>query len=162
MKFIVTAYYLISVWKNEKPLNIKFNKVPVFVRGQTCTPKSSTQNSSYIENENNQSNDSVISENCDMLVVDWKNMSQIKITNITELQTYDLLQFKASLYYYISYINIFYYKLNTFLYYIISLQIMSMNECGEPELSSVITARLEHIYKCTLHIQVLCKLTFIL
>jgi len=31
-----------------------------------------------------------------MLVVDWKNMSQIKITNITELQTYDLLQFKAS------------------------------------------------------------------
>ncbi|KAL5240233.1 hypothetical protein ACI65C_007643 [Semiaphis heraclei] len=115
------------IWKNEKPLNIKFNKVPVFVRGQTCTPKTSTQNSSYIENENNQSNDSVISENCDVLVVDWKNMSQIKITNITDLQTYDLLQFK----------------------------IMSMNECGEPQLSSVITARLEHIYKCTLHIQVL-------
>lgn len=35
---------------------------------------------------------------------------------------------------------------------------MSMNECGEPHLSSVITARLDHIYKCTLHIQVLCKL----
>lgn len=37
---------------------------------------------------------------------------------------------------------------------------MSMNECGEPQLSSVITARLEHIYKCTLHIQVLCKLIY--
>ncbi|XP_022174412.1 uncharacterized protein LOC111036624 isoform X2 [Myzus persicae] len=117
----------LSAWKNEKPFNIKFNKVPVFVRGQTCTPKTSTQNSSYIENENNKSNDSILSENCDMLVVDWKNMSQIKITNLTELQIYDLLQFK----------------------------IMSMNECGEPQLSSVITARLDHIYKCTLHIQVL-------
>jgi len=37
-----------------------------------------------------------------MLVVDWKNMTQIKITNITELQIYDLLQFRASFYYYIS------------------------------------------------------------
>lgn len=32
-----------------------------------------------------------------------------------------------------------------------------MNENGEPQMSSVITARLEHIYKETLHIQVLCK-----
>lgn len=88
--------------KYEKPLNIKFNKVPVFVRGQTCTPKASTENSSFTEYENNKSNDSILSENCDMLIVDWKNMSQIKITNITELQTYDLLQFKASFYYYIS------------------------------------------------------------
>ncbi|CAI6350932.1 unnamed protein product [Macrosiphum euphorbiae] len=117
----------LPVWNYEKPLNIKFNKVPVFVRGQTCTPKAFTENSSSIENENNKSNDSIISENCDMLVVDWKNMTQIKITNITELQIYDLLQFR----------------------------IMSMNDCGEPQLSSVITARLDHIYKCTLHIQVL-------
>jgi len=35
-----------------------------------------------------------------MLVVDWKNMAQIKITNITELQISDLLQFKVSFYYY--------------------------------------------------------------
>lgn len=88
--------------KYEKPLNIKFNKVPVFVRGQTCTTKASTENSSFTEYENNKSNDSILSENCDMLIVDWKNMSQIKITNITELQTYDLLQFKASFHYYIS------------------------------------------------------------
>lgn len=114
----------LPIWKNE---NIKFHKVPVFVRGQKCTPITSTQNNSYTKNENNKSSDSIISENCDMLVVDWKNMSQIKITNITELQISDLLQFK----------------------------IMSMNECGEPHLSSVITARLDHIYKCTLHIQVL-------
>lgn len=53
------------------------------------------------------------------------------------------------------------YKLNIFLFYITS-QIMSMNECSEPQLSSVITARLDHIYKCTLHIQVLCKLIVIL
>jgi len=37
-----------------------------------------------------------------MLVVDWKNMTQIKITNITELQIYDLLQFRVSFHYYIS------------------------------------------------------------
>lgn len=53
------------------------------------------------------------------------------------------------------------YKLNNFLFYI-SPQIMSMNESGEPHLSSVITARLDHIYKCTLHIQVLCKFIVIL
>jgi len=53
------------------------------------------------------------------------------------------------------------YKLNNFLFYI-SPQIMSMNDCGEPQLSSVITARLDHIYKCTLHIQVLCKFIVIL
>ncbi|CAH1707954.1 uncharacterized protein LOC114128600 isoform X1 [Aphis gossypii] len=117
----------LPIWKNENQLNIKFHKVPVFVRGQKCTPITSTQNNSYTENENNKSSDSITSEICDMLVVDWKNMSQIKITNITELQISDLLQFK----------------------------IMSMNECGEPHLSSVITARLDHIYKCTLHIQVL-------
>ncbi|XP_025195048.1 uncharacterized protein LOC112594469 [Melanaphis sacchari] len=117
----------LPIWKNEKPLNIKFHKVPVFVRGQACTPITSTQNINYTENENNKSSDSNLSENCDMLVVDWKNMSQIKVTNITELQIHDLLQFK----------------------------IMSMNECGEPHLSSVITARLDHIYKSTLHIQVL-------
>jgi len=53
-----------------------------------------------------------------MLVVDWKNMSQIKITNITELQISDLLQFKASFYYYISHIDVFDYKLkNIFLFY---------------------------------------------
>jgi len=55
-----------------------------------------------------------------MLVVDWKNMSQIKITNITELQIYDLLQFKASFYYCIPHINIFNYKLNIFLFYMIT------------------------------------------
>lgn len=37
-----------------------------------------------------------------------------------------------------------------------------MNECGEPGMSSVITSRLEHIYKNTLHIQVLCKFNIIL
>jgi len=89
----------------------------VFVRGQISTPTTPTINSSCIENENNKSSDSIISEHCDMLVVDWKNMSQIKITNITELQIYDLLQFKASFYYYISCINIFDYKLNIFLFY---------------------------------------------
>lgn len=52
-----------------------------------------------------------------MLVVDWKNMSQIKITNITELQISDLLQFKASFYYYILHINVFDHKLNIFLFY---------------------------------------------
>lgn len=98
--FIITAYYWISVWKNENQLNIKFHKVPVFVRGQKCTPITSTQNNNYTENENNKSSDSIISENCDMLVVDWKNMAQIKITNITELQISDLLQFKVSFYYY--------------------------------------------------------------
>lgn len=37
-----------------------------------------------------------------------------------------------------------------------------MSESGEPALSSIITARLEHIYKTTLHIHVLCKLIIIL
>lgn len=33
-----------------------------------------------------------------------------------------------------------------------------MNECGEPEMSSVITARLSNICGFTLSLQVLCKL----
>lgn len=34
-----------------------------------------------------------------MLVVDWKSMTPVKITNISELQVHDLLQFKVSIYF---------------------------------------------------------------
>lgn len=33
-----------------------------------------------------------------MLVVDWKNMNPVKISNISELQIHDLIQFKVSIY----------------------------------------------------------------
>lgn len=41
-----------------------------------------------------------------MLVVDWKNMTPVKITNISELQVHDLLQFKVSIYFDFTYIYI--------------------------------------------------------
>lgn len=59
-------------------------------------PKNSIQNTSYTENENNKTSEST-SEDYDILVVDWKNMSPIKITNISELQIYDMIQFKVSI-----------------------------------------------------------------
>lgn len=39
------------------------------------------------------------SEDCDMLVVDWKDMAPVQILNISDLQIHDLLQFKVSIYY---------------------------------------------------------------
>lgn len=76
-------------------MKTKITKVPVFVRGQSCTSKNSLGNSSYIENENIQISDSYSSENYDMLVVDWKNLNPVKISNISELEIHDLLQFKV-------------------------------------------------------------------
>lgn len=65
-------------------------------------------NKSYenITNEDNVTND--------MLVVDWKNMTPLKITSISELQVHDLLQFKVSgffLYYYFLCIHIYMYSI---------------------------------------------------
>lgn len=106
-KFILKPYYLkfivalpkISVWKKENPLKTKVTKVPVFVRGQMSTTNS-TPNCSYTENVNYKPSESDTSGDCDALVVDWKNMAPLKITNISELQTNDLLQFKVSDFYF--------------------------------------------------------------
>lgn len=89
--------FLILAKKKENVL--KSSKVPVFVRGQTCTPKNSIQNGLYTENNDNKTTESSISEDCDMLVVDWKNMSPVQVLNISDLQIHDLLQFKVSVYY---------------------------------------------------------------
>lgn len=85
----------ISVWKNVKPIKSKLAKVPVFVRGQTLTPNS-LNNSSFSENENHSNTINNIMEHNDPEVVDWKDMSKINITNISELQIHDILQFKVS------------------------------------------------------------------
>lgn len=91
---------LISVWKQEnvssKPFKTKVGQVPVFVRPPKCTSTKSTQNSFHLEDENFKANECSVNENYDMLVVDWKNMSTIKISNISELKLHDLLQFKVS------------------------------------------------------------------
>lgn len=84
----------ILVWKKEKPFKTKVTNVPIFVRGQMCTSKNSTPNCSYSENKQSESD---TNEDCDALVVDWKNMGSLKITNISELQINDLLQFKVSI-----------------------------------------------------------------
>lgn len=83
----------ISVSKKIKPKS-KLAKVPVFVRGQMLTP--SSLNSSSSENENHTNTVNNIIEHNDPEVVDWKDMSKINITNISELQVHDILQFKVS------------------------------------------------------------------
>jgi len=77
----------------------KFTKVPVFIRGQSSTPINSVQNNSFTENDDNKTIESNTTEDY-MLVVDWKNMSPVKVSNISELQIHDVLQFKASLFLY--------------------------------------------------------------
>lgn len=59
------------------------------------TPNNSLQNSSHTENEKDKTSESNASEDCDVLVVDWKNMSPLKVSNIFELQIHDLIQFKV-------------------------------------------------------------------
>lgn len=89
------------MWKQEnisnKPFKANVNKVPVFVRGQTCTPVSSTLNGFNSENKNSEAHESSESEDYDFEVVDWKNKSVVKITNISDLKILDLLQFKVSM-----------------------------------------------------------------
>lgn len=58
------------------------------------TPNS-LNNSSYAENKNHTNSISNTIEDNDVEVIDWKTMSKIKITNISELQIYDKLQFKV-------------------------------------------------------------------
>lgn len=38
------------------------------------------------------------SEDYDVLVVDWKNMTPMKISNLSDLQVSDLIQFKVRFY----------------------------------------------------------------
>lgn len=76
---------------------MKFTKVPVFVRSKTCLDVNSTPNGSILEKYDNMSVASSTNEDCDvMLVVDWKNMSPVKLSSITELQLHDLIQFKVN------------------------------------------------------------------
>lgn len=98
----IIKYHSILAWTEEKPLKTKRNKVnnvPVFTRGPKLNSENSIQNDFlnpfYSKNDNNITNESD-NEDCDMLIVDWKNMTPIKITDISELQPYDLIQFKVS------------------------------------------------------------------
>ncbi|XP_050522851.1 uncharacterized protein LOC126895244 isoform X2 [Daktulosphaira vitifoliae] len=116
-------------WKQYQFKTIPSNNksVPIFIRGQTHKASNNySQNNSVVENnfENKTPN---YNDDCDMLVVDWKNMSPVKIKDLTELKIYDLLQFKT----------------------------LSLNEHCEPEMSSLITSRLVNIDGDTLKIQVL-------
>jgi len=113
-----------SVQKQKPFRSTKIIKVPVFERIKKCTANNTTQNGVNTLNEMGENN---LSENYDMMVVDWKNMTPSKISDISELRVYDLIQFK----------------------------VLTMNENGEPEMSSVITARLEVINGHLLFIQVL-------
>lgn len=93
--------YSISAIKKENSYKSKskFNQVPVFVRGQNVVQQqTSTQNNSYAENFDDNTICSNSNKDYDLLVVDWKNMNQIKISNIAELEMHDLIQFKVGKY----------------------------------------------------------------
>lgn len=74
-------------------------KVPVFERNKKCTPNNTKQNGVHTLNGMDKNDETTSNENYDIMVVDWKNMTPLKISDISELQVHDLIQFKVSVYF---------------------------------------------------------------
>lgn len=88
-----------SILAKQKGTASNGSQVPVFVRNKISSDEKSTPDN-YSTGSYNLSATNGINEDCDiMLVVDWKNMSAVKLSSISELQIHDIIQFKVNINY---------------------------------------------------------------